>query len=276
MPDIQTHIIRRFLTGAFMGIAGLVPGISSGTIAVVAGVYRDLIEAISSITTRQRKLRHFLFLANLFSGMIIATLVFGRFIDYLIEVYPSQLNLFLIGLITGTIPSLSKSAFDKKAQVNDLVVILLTLVLVLALQYVSPVPADPIEVLSPQTVLMVFMAGFLAGGAGLIPGISGSAVLLMIGMYATLISAIRGFNWPVLLILTGGVLIGFVIFTRGIHYLLRHHSRITYQAIIGLILGSAVNLWPRETLYNKVSLVQIFVLIIGVSAAYLSYRVVKN
>ena len=276
MKGIQTQIIRRFLTGVFMGIAGLIPGVSSGTIAVVAGVYRDLIEAISHMTTRQRKLHHFLFLINLFSGMIIATLLFARFIEYLISVYPSQLNLFLIGLIIGTIPSLSKSAFDEKPRVNDLVIILLTLILVLALQHVSPVPAEPILVLSMQTAVMVFLAGFLAGGAGLIPGVSGSTILLMIGMYATLITAIRGFNWPILLLLTAGVLIGFVIFTRGIHYLLQYHSRFTYQAIIGLILGAAVNLWPGKVMQNEAALVQVFVLILGVAAAYLSYRVVKD
>ncbi|MFO7636204.1 MAG: DUF368 domain-containing protein [Clostridia bacterium] len=270
-------IARKFLLGGFMGLAGLVPGVSSGTVAVMAGIYADIIHAVGGIFHRkEKKLRHLLFLVNVFSGMVLATLFFARFIDHLLTIYPGEMKMLFIGLIIGTTPSLYRKATGNAFKPVYLVPLTVSFILVVALGLARPEATDPITTLTLANAAMLFFAGFLSSGAGLVPGISGSMVLLLIGMYSTMIVNIKEFNFPPLVILALGALVGLVVFSRSIHYLMQRHQRITYSAIIGLFVGSAVSIWPGLPDGILGYLVHGLILVIGAMLAFLSIRLGKE
>ena len=211
--------IKVFCCGLFMGVAGIIPGVSSGTVAVVAGVYQELIESFRSLVSRnQPKLNPILFLLTLFSGMAIATFLFANVMNLLLSRYPDQMKIFFVGLIIGTIPLLYRKVqsheLNERFKPNHLVIYIIAFV---ASFYIvlyfgqSQTETEPIRILNPSTILLVFLAGFVSSGTGLVPGISGSMVLLSIGMYSTLMTALEEFNWPILLILAFGALIGFIL-----------------------------------------------------------------
>lgn len=236
-------IIKRFLLGGMMGIVALIPGVSSGSIAVMTGIYADIIHAMKSIFQRRvKKRKHILFLVNLLSGMLAAALLFAQLMNYLLTVFPNQMMIFIIGLIMGTTPFLYRKAMGSAFKPLRLIPMAVCFLLVVILGLASPRETSFVFMLTWSSVVMVFLAGFISSGVGLIPGISGSMVLMLIGMYSTLIASIQNFYMPFLLVFAFGVFAGLAVFSQGIHYLLQKHEPLTYSAIFGLFLGSAVNI----------------------------------
>lgn len=266
-------VSKRFLTGIFMGAAGLMPGVSSGTIAVITGIYDDMILSVNYITGREKgKKKHVLFLVNIIAGLILATLLFARFIDHLLILFPAYMSLFFIGLILGTFPMLYNRAKPGRIVTKYWGFSLLGLILVLFFGQADNASATvPETTVVSSAVIALFLAGFLSVGAGLIPGISGSMVLILIGAYSTMISALSEFDLVLLLSMGAGALIGFLVFTRGINYLLQNHREMTYFLIMGLFAGSVFNLWPGLPDETISYVTGFLILAIGFSLAFFSY-----
>lgn len=237
--------IRLALVGAFIGVAGLVPGISGGTVAVIAGIYDELIGALRGLLRRRVQWRkQLLFLLPLAAGCVAAVFLFAQVIEFMLHEYPNQMGMFFVGLIVGTVPFLYRRAAGNQFKPAHILPLAICFTLLVLLLLAKPEPRAVITSLDLYTTLLVFAAGFISAATAIIPGISGSIVLYLIGMYATLIASIRDFNLPVLLILAVGAVIGLLTFTRLIYFLLQRFYHLTYFSIIGLILGSAVNIWP--------------------------------
>lgn len=278
--------LQTFLSGTFMGTAGLIPGVSSGTVAVIAGVYDKLIESFSAIITpKQNKLKPGIFLTTLLSGMVIATFLFASIIDNLTSTFPNQMNVFFIGLIIGTIPLLYYKANKAKNGYIDngfnpfyIIPLIICFLLIILLDATQNTSGEPITNLTLNIAILIFISGFLSGGAGIIPGISGSMILLSIGMYPSLIHSlsIDNINWPFLIILASGALSGLICFSKIINCLLNNYYQLAYYSIIGLLLGAAVTIWPELTYEPMIIISNIIILIIGMSLTTTSFMIERR
>lgn len=236
---------KNIYRGILMGISDLIPGVSGGTIAFILGIYDRLLESISGFFSREWK-KQLGFLVPLGAGIVITLLLFSRFIEFLLENHYEATQFFFMGLILGVLPYIMKQAEVKKNFTARHLVILL--VIGAALASMAFIQTDdnvaPITELSLPTFFLLFFSGWIASMAMLLPGISGSFILLLIGVYSTAINALSTLNLPIVLAIGAGVMVGFVVSSKAISYLLEHFTYVTYAAIIGLILGSLFVVFP--------------------------------
>jgi len=233
------------LRGLLIGVTDLVPGVSGGTVAFILGIYDRLLEAISGFFSREWK-KHIGFLIPLAIGVVLALLLFSRLIDYLLETHPEPTQFLFMGLIIGVLPFIFKEAGAKQNFKSKHIILLIVLAIGMAsLAFIKPdETAEAITSLSGSNVFLLFIAGWLASMAMLLPGISGSFVLLLIGVYPTAIKALKDLNIPIVLVIGAGVILGFIISSKVIRYLLTHFKYMTYAVIIGLIFGSFFIMFP--------------------------------
>lgn len=236
---------KNIYRGILMGISDLIPGVSGGTIAFILGIYDRLLESISGFFSRDWK-KHLGFLVPLGIGIVITLLLFSRVIEYLLEQHYEATQFFFMGLIIGVIPYIMKQAEVKKNFTARHLVILLVIGAALAVTAFIPTEEDlaPITTLTLPVFFLLFFSGWLASMAMLLPGISGSFILLLLGVYTTAINALSTLNIPVALAIGAGVIVGFIVSSKAIQYLLEHFTYVTYAAIIGLILGSLFVVFP--------------------------------
>ncbi|HSI67423.1 MAG TPA: DUF368 domain-containing protein [Planococcus sp. (in: firmicutes)] len=236
---------KNIYRGVLMGISDLIPGVSGGTIAFILGIYDRLLAAISGFFSREWK-KHLGFLVPLAMGIVITLLLFSRLIDFLLTNYFEATQFFFMGLIIGVLPYIMKTAEVKKNFTTRHIVILSVIGIALAsTAFIQTSDAIvPITVLSVPSFFLLFFSGWIASMAMLLPGVSGSFILLLIGVYSTAINALSTLNIPVILTIGAGVMIGFIISSKLIRYLLIHYTYVTYAAIIGLILGSLFVVFP--------------------------------
>ncbi|MGM0898930.1 MAG: DUF368 domain-containing protein [Bacillota bacterium] len=236
---------KNIYRGILMGISDLIPGVSGGTIAFILGIYDRLLESISGFFSREWK-KQLGFLVPLGMGIVITLLLFSRFIEFLLYNHYEATQFFFMGLILGVLPYIMKQAEVKKNFTARHVVILL--VIGAALASMAFIQTDdniaPITELSMPTFFLLFFSGWIASMAMLLPGISGSFILLLIGVYSTAINALSTLNLPIVMAIGAGVMVGFIVSSKAISYLLEHFTYVTYAAIIGLILGSLFVVFP--------------------------------
>ncbi|MCH4826493.1 MAG: DUF368 domain-containing protein [Planococcus sp. (in: firmicutes)] len=236
---------KNIYRGILMGISDLIPGVSGGTIAFILGIYDRLLEAISGFFSRNWK-KQLGFLVPLGIGIVITLLLFSRVIEYLLEQHHEATQFFFMGLIIGVIPYIMKQAEVKKNFTARHVIILLVIGAALAVTAFIPTEENlaPITSLTVPVFFMLFFSGWLASMAMLLPGISGSFILLLLGVYSTAINALSTLNIPIVFAIGAGVIVGFIVSSKAIQYLLQHFTYVTYAAIIGLIIGSLFVVFP--------------------------------
>jgi putative membrane protein len=243
--------ILLFIKGFCMGTADVIPGVSGGTMAFILGIYSDLIRAIRSFdlvwlkSVVRFELReiferpHYSFLIPLLTGIFCALLFFTRVISLpnLLMEYPEQIYGLFFGLIAGSIFIMFQdmATFDLKA-----VVPLVAGVILGALVF-NMVPTQ-----TPETSWFVFLSGSLAICAMILPGISGSFVLLILNKYTYIFNAIGYFKFEILLPFTLGAITGLAVFSRILYYLLRRFYRNTVLIIIGVLVASLWVIWPFQ------------------------------
>lgn len=236
---------KNIYRGFIMGISDLIPGVSGGTMAVILGIYDRFLEAISGFFSREWK-QQLGFLVPLAIGIVSALLLFSRLIAYLLQNYYEPTQFFFLGLIIGVIPSIIKGADVKRNFTFRHWFILIAAAILLALTgFMNPNEAvEPITSLNTLSILGLFLAGWLASMAMLLPGISGSFVLLLLGVYSTAIHALSTFNISLIVIIGSGVIVGFAVSSKGIRYALTHFPHMTFAIIIGLLIGSVFPIFP--------------------------------
>lgn len=236
-----------------MGITDLIPGVSGGTVAFLLGIYDRLLHAISGFFSRNWK-KHIGFLFPLVIGIGAALLLFSSLIDYLLDNHFEPTQFFFMGLIIGVIPFIMKQADIKRNfRLNHFIWMIIFAVLLASLAFVKPDTAStPITTLSLTTVIGLFFAGWAASMAMLLPGISGSFILLILGVYTTAINALSTLNIPIIAVIGAGVVVGFIVSSKGIRYILDRYPVMTYAMIIGLILGSIFVIFPGMPDVNSI------------------------
>ncbi|MFW5801858.1 MAG: DUF368 domain-containing protein, partial [Spirochaeta sp.] len=204
------------LKGIAIGIANIIPGVSGGTIAVITGIYEELMEAFGSFFSSEGGWRRNLrILLPVIAGVLIGNVAFARLIGGFLQSFPVQTNLFFMGLILGSIPYLVKKAARDRFSPWYLLSFALGLGLVLWMGLAErPTVSEPITELSAAAVAAMFTVSIVASFALVIPGISGSFMLLLMGMYTTMQTAFSTVNVPFILIFVFGHIFGIVLVAK--------------------------------------------------------------
>lgn len=244
------NLILKFLAGVFIGIANVIPGVSGGTIAVILNVYEELL-TLTSLDIKKIRER-FKVLAFLCCGIVLGILIFAKIATFAYERFPVYTNFFFVGIIAGSIPflfGLAKGYAGQTFQVKlgKWFAFFLAFAVMLALFFAKLKfgnTENSILDLNFTQGIILFFVGIVAAIAMLLPGISGSFLLLLFGYYKTVMHAISNFQIPILVVFGFGVLAGLVIGSRMIMRVLKTHSDIIYSAIFGLVLGSIIQIIP--------------------------------
>lgn len=240
-----------FLKGICMGLADIVPGVSGGTIALITGIYERLIEAIESIKPGGKNKIDLEFLLPLGAGIIIAFILASRVILFLLETYRSYIFSFFFGLIAA-----SAIVVYRRTAEHTKKTLLLSLVGFIFSFYV--VGLESLSLM--HGVPMVFISGFLAICAMLLPGISGSFVLLFLGQYEYMLNVLHSVSshWQTLTVFVTGAVVSLFTFSRTVGWFLRKDEEGTLAFLIGLMVGAlrlpASKISPGFTLLNTVGL----------------------
>src|SRR5690606_16348322 len=162
-------------------------------------------------------------------GIGLTLLLFSRVIDFLLKNYHQPTQFFFLGLIIGVIPFISKQAGMKKNFKFGHYILLLVVGAALAsTAFMSPADSTVITSLSMKNVLGLFFAGWLGSMAMLLPGVSGSFILLLLGVYSTAINALSTLNLPIIIVIGSGVIVGFIVSSKIIRFLLENYTCATF------------------------------------------------
>ena len=233
--------------GACMGAADVIPGVSGGTIAFLMGIYEELLDSIKSVNGEAFKLlfkgkiagfwKHINgnFLAALFVGILFSEFSLARLMKYLLEFHPVPLWSFFFGLILASAIYILKG-LDKWSLKN--IVSLFVGVGVAAFICL----ASPAQ--TPDALWFVFLSGAIAICAMILPGISGSFILLLLGKYEFIMTSVTELNIPVLAVFAVGCGIGIISFSHFLSWLLKKYYMQTIALLSGFMLGSLLKVWP--------------------------------
>ncbi|WP_271397464.1 DUF368 domain-containing protein [Salinicoccus roseus] len=237
--------------GFLMGICELIPGVSSGTMALLLGIYDQFLGAISKIVSKHYR-KAILFLLPLVVGMAIAIITLTSLIEYLLENHVVPTHWFFIGLVLGVVPMMlriSNYKVEFRGSHYLLIFIAVSALFVMGMNRGEEQAINDIAINFPLLIKM-FVSGVLASMTMLLPGISGSLVLLILGSYSTVIYAVNELKnlnlgiLPVLIAVGSGIVLGLLVASRIIQYLLRHYTYLTYALILGLVIGSVFAIYP--------------------------------
>lgn len=242
-----TEYIALFFKGVLMGAADVVPGVSGGTIAFITGIYEELINTIKGFNLQALKVLftegpvacwkqvNGTFLLILLAGIIssIATIAGG--ILYLLANYPILLWAFFFGLILASVWLVMSHI--EQWNINLLCSFIIGALIAFIITSIAPTSVEP-------TPLMVFLAGAIAICAMILPGISGSFILLLLGMYAHILAAVKSADIQLLGLFVVGCIVGIMSFSRFLSWMFSHHRQITLALLAGFMLGSLNKVWP--------------------------------
>lgn len=262
--------------GFLMGIVELVPGVSSGTMALLLGIYDQFLGAISRIISKYYK-QALAFLLPLVIGMAIAILTMSSVLDYFLQNHTIPTHWFFMGMVLGVIPMMIRIS-NVKAEFRAIHFILIFIgIAILYIMSLFNADAPPASSAGMELgdLIKYFLAGILAASMMLLPGISGSLVMLILGVYPIVIYAINEFtslNFEVLpiLISTGlGIVTGILVASRIISHLLKNYTYLTYAGIIGLLFGSTFAIYPGLPDSGAGWIISIIVFLAGLSISYI-------
>ncbi|GAB2896109.1 DUF368 domain-containing protein [Microbulbifer echini] len=235
------------LRGMGMGAADVVPGVSGGTIAFITGIYQELIESLSRIgphcftiwreqgLSAAWKYINGSFLLSLFLGVLISIFSLARVISILLQEYPILVWAFFFGLVLASILPILRNI--PRWSPSTIAFLLLGVTLAIALSELRPgeIPATP---------LTLFLSGALAICAMTLPGISGAFILLMIGIYPKVLTAVHTLQITNLLCFAAGAALGLMLFSRLLSWLMHKYIARTLAFLGGILLGSLKIIWP--------------------------------
>lgn len=235
-------IIGRFVKGFVIGVCMLVPGVSGGSMAIVMGVYNEMISAVSHLTDRFRV--NTLILSQFLLGGLVGIFLMSKPMLKLISLWEFPVMYFFMGAILASILPLYKNVRVAKIKFKNIIVATIGLLIGLAMLYIPKEFFNIDSISTPYEFLLMLMAGIILAIALILPGISGSYVLLIFGLYSTTLQAIESLDFFFLSPIIIGVVVGTLLTTKTLDYLMNKHPQFIYMLIIGFVLGSVVQLFP--------------------------------
>jgi putative membrane protein len=230
-----------------MGAADVVPGVSGGTVAFITGIYEELIQSIKSINLNAIKLLlrfqiaeywkliNGNFLITLVGGIFVSLLSLSKLMIYLLKHHPISIWSFFFGLILISTPLILRDV--KKWSVAPVLTFLVGAALAYWITIVSPAE-------TPTNMFLIFLCGAIAICAMILPGISGAFILLLLGKYEFMITALTEFNIPVILVFITGCVLGLLGFSHFLNWILKNYRYATMALLAGFMLGSLNKVWP--------------------------------
>lgn len=241
------HVVN-VLKGIVIGIANAIPGVSGGTMMVIMKVFDRLLGAVSLNLKKLKE--NFWFLLTIVIGMGIGVILSSKVLSICFEKFYVQTQFFFMGVVLGSLPMIYKEATkEKKLSPVHLIPFLIGVAVIISVSLISSsMGANTVRTtLDASTFVYLTIVSIIAAAAMIMPGLSGSLVLLILGGYQTAIQAVDEMNIPILIPIAIGVLIGIVACAKLITLCLKKWQRGTYSVILGLIFGSFYAIFPRES-----------------------------
>jgi putative membrane protein len=258
-PQTKQETLLLYLKGLLMGTADLVPGVSGGTVAFVSGIYENLLDAVSSFDKAFFKdifsfrfkealtRAHFRFLIPLVLGIGTAIFSLARLMHYLMANHPHQTWGLFFGLICASILIVGKT-LESPSSPKSLLFIFVGGLFGYALVSLIPVT-------TPESLWFIFLCGIIGITAMILPGLSGSFLLLILGKYAYVTGALKnpldGSNAIILLVFLSGMIVGILSFSKVLRFLLKNYRELTMSFLTGLLIGSLKKIWPWKNVLEK-------------------------
>lgn len=241
------HLITA-LKGFLMGAANVVPGVSGGTMALITGIYKDLVDAINgfaSISTWKilfrRDLKGFWaaikgpFLLSIGIGVVLSIFSLAKLMTYVLESYPVHTWAFFFGLIVASSVLMFRGI--EGWRLKDVLFTIAGIILGVVVCTLSPTE-------TPDGWWFIFLCGAIAICTMILPGISGSFILVILSKYEYIMKAVSDMDIPTLAVFGLGCIIGILVFSKFLHWLLARAERQTMLVLLGFVLGSLVKVWP--------------------------------
>lgn len=242
------HHIIVALKGFGMGAANVVPGVSGGTIALLTGIYSDIVGALNAVTEKETwksllhgRFREFWrlikgdFLVALLVGVLLSVFSLAKLVTWCLTYYPILTWAFFFGLILASAVVMVRGIKDFRGA--DLIPSVIGLALGLVICTMSPTKTT-------DDIWFIFLCGAISICAMILPGISGSFILLVMGKYHYIMQAITDLNCPVIIMFGVGCVVGILAFAKLLHWLLARWERQTMLVLLGFVFGSLVRVWP--------------------------------
>ena len=283
------NFIKNFIAGAVIGVANIIPGVSGGTMMVILNVFDKIVDAISHFTKAVKK--NLLYLLPILLGAAAGILAFSKGITFMLDNYPMITNFFFIGLIVGSVPLVCRSAFQKTGKSIKLrnirpvsvIAFVLMLALLIFIAFFSPseVAVNVKEInVDFGMMALLFFGGIISSIAMIIPGVIGSFVMVLFGIYPIItgaVAALLPFNMDTFLkvflpigVPAGlGIIVGLLVGAKLIDVLIKKFPQETYFGILGLLIGSLFDLYPGFA-FDWQGAVAVLVLLFGFALAYFS------
>jgi len=278
-------VIKDILKGILIGIANIIPGVSGGTMAVSMGIYDKIISSITNLFRNFKQSIKTLF--PYIIGMFLGIVGLSFFIEFLFEKYPLPTNMLFIGLILGGVPMLFRRLKGKKTNIGHYLLFVIFFSFTIILQLLTHVGETNLTYSFDliQTIKL-FIIGVIASATMVVPGVSGSLILMLLGFYNPIIEAITSFLKALLSFNIGevlgacailipfgiGVVVGIIVIAKLISFLLEKFETHTFSAILGLILSSPIVIFMNATnitINFGIIVASVITLVIGL---FISYR----
>lgn len=240
-----------FIKGVVLGVAFVIPGVSGGTLAVLLGIYEELIEAASNFYKNMVNFKkYFMYLLPIGLGIIFSVAVFAKLIKFGLDKAPIITILIFLGMIIGGIPALVRNVKGTKINLKDMTLMLVGLIIVISMLIFHKSNSNVVLTnMSITGYITLFLVGAIAAVTMVVPGISGSFTLMLIGYYEPILNLVNditsfknlGPNLILIFTFMLGVFIGIIFISKIIEWCLKHYKRETYYAIIGFVLSSIIS-----------------------------------
>lgn len=257
-------MLKTIIGGIAVGIANIIPGVSGGTMMVVLGIFDPLMEAINDFLSVKSKdrLGAFKYIVTVLIGAVIGLIGFANVIEFLFANYYVPTMFWFIGLIIFSIPALLRT--EQQGNKLDIPFFLIGILVIVAMYYFSPEKGDVVIKVFPAISLMrcikLIFVGMISGATMILPGVSGSMMMLIIGEYyyfKSYIANVLSFELIIIVPLAFialGILLGIILGAKGTNYCLNKYRKQTISLILGLIIASSVVLIPLEG-YNLMTII---------------------
>jgi putative membrane protein len=282
MKVVWKIMFKNVIKGAVIGVANVIPGISGGTLALILGIYERLTESIGEFfnVPHKKKLEYGIFLCQILLGAGIGIILFSRLIEYLFKNYYEGTSFFFMGLIIASLPTIIEHKKRVKPKKKEVVLFILGGMLPLVLFFYQ----DLINTSSFEGVggnisnfymIKLFVCGIIAGGTMVIPGISGSLILMILGEYYNVLGFINNFKIFPMFIFSIGAGAGIFIFAKVMDKFLKRYKDETLYFILGIVTISLLEMWP-DTNFSRFSILEIIMFIVVFFAGFFVVSKAKN